>query len=50
MTWIVHVLLIIVLTATGPDSLLVIACGLLLARAILLPITTNRTLTERDPS
>ncbi len=41
MTWIAHVLLIMLLTATGPDGALVTSCGLLLARAILLPITAG---------
>ena len=35
MSWLVHVVVIVVLTVTGPDSLLVIALGLLVARVIL---------------
>ena len=32
MTWVAHVALILVLTATGPDSLLILALCLLVAR------------------
>lgn len=32
MTWLAHVALILLLTATGPDSLLVAALALLVAR------------------
>ena len=34
MTWIAHVALILLLTATGPDSLLIAALGLLVARTL----------------
>ena len=34
MTWIIHVALIIALTATGPDSLLIAALALLVARTL----------------
>ena len=34
MTWVAHVALILVLTATGPDSLLILALCLLVARSV----------------
>ena len=34
MTWIIHVALILLLTATGPDSLLIAALALLVARTL----------------
>ena len=43
MTWIIHVALIIALTATGPDSLLVATLALLVART-LWAITQKATL------
>lgn len=48
MTWLLHVALILLLTAHGPDGLLVVACGLLVVRAVCTTLQlTNPIITDK---